>query len=452
MIQVIEFTSREELNVWLNECGDNVKVLNVATTKRWSPWTGFLGDTKSYTVTYEQSPVVAKYRPGSASPPAQDPQTNVLSGNKKENHEEQIQQNKAEVQSGAAFSRDEKLGIKRRRAQFSIIGGTFVGIALLVVIFAFLSKGRLQNTWNDPKVPMTVSFSNSGQIAIGNQDGYGVEFIDPNSGNFIHKYSFSFPHVRSIAFSKDGSLIAIGGGETFGAGGIALWNLHSDTVANNVSVEGEVDQVDFSPDGRLLAFTSSDKFVRLLNLQSGALETLSGHLGEVLSVGFSPNSDLLASGSTDHTVRLWNVRTRETVRVLPDCYSEIAFSPDGKTLATNTSEPGVVMLFKVDTGEVMRKLSGSGNKYEIRKLAFFKDSKTLVVAGGDSTTREAFYSPSEIRIYDTISGNLKYVLKGHKGQVIDLSLRGDSLVSCGPVMIDSNTVSGEVKLWDISDR
>jgi WD40 repeat protein len=133
-----------------------------------------------------------------------------------------------------------------------------VGLVLVViVIFALQPKDRLRRTWDDPKVPLTVSFSNSGLIAIGNQDGHGVELIDPNKATFTHKYACSFPHVRSIAFSKDGSLIAIGGGETFGNGGLAVSNVFSETVVTNVAVKGEVDEVDFSPDGQLLAFTGS---------------------------------------------------------------------------------------------------------------------------------------------------------------------------------------------------
>ncbi len=46
--------------------GDKVRILNVSTTKRWSLWTGFLGDAKTYTVTYEQIPAA---RPQSVMPP-----------------------------------------------------------------------------------------------------------------------------------------------------------------------------------------------------------------------------------------------------------------------------------------------------------------------------------------------------------------------------------------------
>jgi hypothetical protein len=52
--RLVEFKSKREYEKWLEKVGSKARVVNVATTKRWSPWSGFLGDRKTYTVTYEQ--------------------------------------------------------------------------------------------------------------------------------------------------------------------------------------------------------------------------------------------------------------------------------------------------------------------------------------------------------------------------------------------------------------
>jgi WD40 repeat protein len=66
--------------------------------------------------------------------------------------------------------------------------------------------------------------------------------------------------------------------------------------------------VAFAPDGRLLASGSSDKTIRLRDVQTGdLLRTLEGHTSRVNIVAFSPDGRLLASGSGDNTVRLWGV-------------------------------------------------------------------------------------------------------------------------------------------------
>jgi WD40 repeat protein len=69
------------------------------------------------------------------------------------------------------------------------------------------------------------------------------------------------------------------------------------------------------------------------------VRTLSGHTSCVNSVAFSPDGRLLASGSDDDTIKLWEVASGSLVRTLSGHTSyvtSVAFSPDGRLLASGS--------------------------------------------------------------------------------------------------------------------
>jgi WD40 repeat protein len=103
--------------------------------------------------------------------------------------------------------------------------------------------------------------------------------------------------------------------------------------------------VAFSPGGTLLATVggtnSNDNEIRLWDAASGLqIGKCSGHKQKVWAVAFSPDGRTLASSSDDSTVRLWNVATRQellSVRRLGTTLTSLAFSPDGRMLAGGSS-------------------------------------------------------------------------------------------------------------------
>jgi WD40 repeat protein len=91
--------------------------------------------------------------------------------------------------------------------------------------------------------------------------------------------------------------------------------------------------------------------VRLWDPATGQLTaTLEGHAGSVRAVAFSPDGRQLATASdADNTVRLWDPATGQPTATLEHQRSRVfwvAFSPDGRQLAT-ASYDGTVRLWDV---------------------------------------------------------------------------------------------------------
>ena len=122
---------------------------------------------------------------------------------------------------------------------------------------------------------------------------------------------------------------------------------------------------------------------------------LGRHATWVRSVAFSPDGKLLASGSSDDkTIRLWNVETGREIQVLrrhTGLVTSVAFSPDGKLLASGSTDE-TIRLWNIETGTEIRVLAGHTDT--VRSVAFSPNGKLLASGSLDNTIR--LWRPVEI--------------------------------------------------------
>ena len=193
--------------------------------------------------------------------------------------------------------------------------------------------------------------------------------------------------VTSVAFSPDGKRLASASED----GTVILWKVGSrQPLATLSGHKGRVGSVAFSPDGERLASASGDETVKLWDVGSRRLlATLTGHKDSVWSVAFSPDGKRLASAGEDGTVILWDLTSRLPVAKLVghrEGVTSVAFSPDGKGLAS-ASWDKTVMLWDVDSRQPLVTLAWEVDSREslytqamqqgMRSIAFSPDGKRV---------------------------------------------------------------------------
>jgi WD40 repeat protein/serine/threonine protein kinase len=202
--------------------------------------------------------------------------------------------------------------------------------------------------------------------------------------------------VTAAAFAPDGKLVATGGAD----GTAKLWN--ATTGVERATLRGHagyVFAVAFAPDGATLATGGADCTVKLWDVAKGTeRKTLQRHTGWVTSVAYSPDGQTLASGSADTSVQLWDVPSGEvwsTIHVRSGEIHSLAFSPDGRTLAT-AGASGTVKLWPVQRVSRQKikleivvadreRMALRGHKHAVFAIAFSPDGKSLASAGRDGT-------------------------------------------------------------------
>jgi WD40 repeat protein/serine/threonine protein kinase len=308
-------------------------------------------------------------------------------------------------------------------------------------------------------------------LASGGEDNT-VRLWEADSGRLLRTLEGHTGAVRQLSWSPDGKTLASGSEDTT----VRLWEAESGKPLRTFDKHPEpITGLTWRPDGKTLVsasltkkqerrfwlweaataegvrnhlagnpatwswdrmqlvYKSGIKTVRFWEMDSGKARTitLAEHSGPIYVLTLSPDGKTLATGG-EKTVQFWEAGSGKLLRTC-EGYDRtvhgLAWSPDGKLLASTGLHSPLLKLWKVDAAQPVRTLRGFGN---LRYLQWSPDSK--IISADPHFTRE---------YWDASWGRPLYSLPMHFAGTYDVAWSPD-----GTILATTNPLDGRVQLWE----
>jgi len=262
------------------------------------------------------------------------------------------------------------------------------------------------------------------------------------SGELLYQFSTSLWELFDLAFSPDGHQLAAGGcgivdqtGEICISSKVTIWDIErKNQIIDFYSENLTTTSLDYSPNGLLIATGGSDGSLLIYNISNRALETklTTGCDKRITNLAFSPDGKSLAAGCLDMAVvfdtSTWSIRSNlNLTNIWVDC---LAFSTDSKQLMTGNYSFDSIITWDLDSGKPISQTEAF--QTDIRTLAVSPDGKSI-----------AFISPgSSVGIVDKDSGRVikKFPNFTSYQPIVAFNSEGSRMAL--------STLDGNVEEWD----
>ena len=334
--------------------------------------------------------------------------------------------------------------------------------------------------------PSCIEWSPDGKaLAVSDSSGF-VWFWNPATGKMSRKFrdsTYQYTSVSRIAWSPDGNLVATASSDSASnliesETGEVTRKIRSDLISGTA-------RPDFSADGKLMAYSCSDKTIRIWDIekckQVSAVTVPSGNQ-HVTAIKWSPDAAKIAflahsnytgkisildvksgivtsslAGGNDFLwlpdsskiivsesspgkgkigkIQVWDVATSKALfslsnKIISSHYG-LEIAPDGKILASTASR-GKVFLWSLAQQKIMRAIPA--DERSVRCITFSPDGKKLASCGEEKI----------VKIWSVETGKPLFGFQKHESEVhrVDFSPDGTKLVSAGSY--------GYVGVWDLT--
>ncbi len=269
-------------------------------------------------------------------------------------------------------------------------------------------------------------------LAAGGDEGYKIWSVP--SGRLENEKIFDVP-IYAIGFSPNGSLLATGSGD----GVLQLWDEEWNPLGEPLMQKSmPIDRVAFNARGNILAAAMRDNTIWLWDIDSRQAlgEPLSGHTNYITELAFSANGKTLISSSLDGTVRFWDISIWSTIGLgvaAGPFVQEMIYMPDGNIFSSDGED---IRMWQGKTGDLIGEPVELTVEF-IDKIAFSADGKTMATL--DYKNAIQLWSVSTLL-------PLGDSLLGYSEQVNCITFSPDNK------MVAAGGYDSTVQLWDVNSR
>jgi WD40 repeat protein len=297
-----------------------------------------------------------------------------------------------------------------------------------------LDANTLQEIKRYERVTSARGFSNDDRLILAVSNYYAPVAWDAATETPVQIFSGVSSSVSSSVFSPDGEQILTAGKSA------ALWSTITGRETERFSSDsGYVQTAVFSPDGSKILTGGFNDFVRLWDVATPA-EIRRLNKGD--EVAFSPDGRFIATQGVDNGhvyIALWDAGTgTEIRRFIGGIMGQIAFSPDSRFLLTGGADK-TARLWDVATGKDLRHFTGTPTWLGTGAAIAFSPNGRYLLAG---SSLHSSYPDHAAQVWDVSTGRELHRLKGHTGWVHAVAISPDSKI------LLTGSYDGTARLWD----
>ncbi len=281
-------------------------------------------------------------------------------------------------------------------------------------------------------------------LTLGKNDSYQfiIEYWNAQTGDHI-KDDLIEENFTAIAISPDCKTLACSGDSP-----LQFWDIeNTKRLSIDTETEGDYDYLAFSTDGESLVAAERWEYLSLWSVSPMQLMKNFTHDEAFNSIAYSPDGKTVASGTKNGSVKIWDVSTGKRIQTISGHNSEkiytAAFQPDSAIITIGTKSE--IQLWNVQTGDLVKTVPEPRyNVYSVK----YSDDNQLIATGGES---------KKARLWDAQTGRFLGSFVGHENYIYSVDISPDSriLATAGgynrrrPEVKERFNRDNSVCLWEI---